>query len=249
MKNQVFGLVIVTAMLTSSFVLANCDYNPECHATPSYTPCCVGLNGFYIGGNIGVDSPTTYLTITTTKNFGNIGKTFLNTNISYGLQAGYDWNCGHSLFGLIADFNSANIKSKHSSTTPNAYKIMFDRYATFRGRFGFISPGNCLFYVTAGAALARLETKFIGLYYPFDHTIRKWKAHGKWGWSAGLGLEYLLKGNWSLGVDLLYMNFANKTYYSTYPEGTLIATRADSVWVFRTLVNYHLGNLFKFLSR
>ena len=74
----------------------------------------------------------------------------------------------------------------------------------------------------------------------------------RWGWVGGVGLEYKLGCNWSLGAEFLSLNFKE---HQTKVNGLLrrgddtplpLAFRfgsTDTVYVGRILLNYRLGDL------
>lgn len=238
MKQLIFGLGISFLMMYS-VASANDYYQKEC-CVPSPDLCCnAGLDGFYVGGNFGMISLTAYRTTLEPQiTNGPLGKTFMETDFTLGPQIGYNWNCQRVLFGLVADWNWTNIQNRYLSAGGfSTYGLMMDWYLTIRGRIG-INFRHCLFYLTAGSALAHLEMRFTanGAFYSVNHS--------HWGWTGGIGVEYLLGCKWSLGGDLLYMNFANSRY-NNFPNSVKFY-RSDTVWVARAIVNYHFGKLLSY---
>lgn len=231
MKKLIFGLGIVVAGLTCSVASAQ-YYGGDC-CPPVCDPCCVSdFNGFYFGGNLGVISEVAHL------NHIDESNTSLNdsrsishvaTDFTIGLQLGYDWQCGCSLFGLVADWNWVNVNHSFFGRCRNDDSW----FLTIRGRAG-VTVCDCLFYLTAGAATADLKARWNNDFFSSN------SCRNAWGWVGGVGVEYLLGCNWSVGADLLFMHFDEKRH-----------TREDqrfghsvSFYTARLLLNYRFGDLF-----
>lgn len=234
MKKLIFGLGISVWLMGSA--LANTyDYQEDCcYLSPCESYCEEGFGGFYLGGNFGLVTQTAFRT-TNSGNEGIRGHTYVETDGNIGVQTGYDWNCGYGVFGLVTDWDWANIYNTYiGSDQEVAHTVTLDWYLTIRARIG-ITASNCLFYVTAGAALAHIETKWD------EYEEYYYVNHSHWGWTGGVGFDYLLGCKWSLGADLLYMNFAHERF--TFVNN-LILHRSDTIWVVRAIINYHFSNLF-----
>lgn len=239
MKPFIFGLAVLAAGLSSSVASAYPYTDQRCCGRPSCpTFCEAGYNGFYIGGNLGVIS---YLALCNEDdNLGLKGKYYTDTGFTAGGQTGYDWNWGCPLLGVVADWDWSNIHQSHTALTGDLLKDKLDWYLTIRGRAG-VTVCDCLFYLTAGAALGGFETT--------------WRADGgseifhknasQWGWTGGFGVEYLLGYNWSLGADLLFMYFGyDKKAFTRTDGGIDVLGTNHAVWVARMILNYHFGDLF-----
>lgn len=221
MKKLIFGLGIIITGFSCTV------------ASASHACCDAPYNGLYIGGNIGVISHATHLN----EEFGEgfVGKTFIGTDFTAGARAGFDWRCGYSLIGIVADWNYSNL---YQSNLDGYFITKLDQYTTIRGRVG-ITSYNCLLYLTAGATYAHFSTTYV-----FSNWTRN-----RWGWTTGFGTEYILRDHLSLGFDLLYMGFANVEKHISFSDTAASLGKSDSVWVGRFIFNYYFGDPFKLFGR
>jgi opacity protein-like surface antigen len=179
---------------------------------------------------------------------------------SGGVQAGYDWQFGSRLFGIVGDINysdtEATARQNPSAGGPGVTLVdqatsgKMSWYGTLRGRLGLVADDS-LIYVTGGLAVADIETTVSNRVLPFTNETFS-TSDTRWGWTAGVGTETALWGGWSLVSELLYMQFdkANDTFRS----GPLVQNRNvgfeshDSAWVSKVGVNYR-GNAFAAAGR
>jgi outer membrane immunogenic protein len=185
--------------------------------------------GFYIGGNIGGKWAQTSGTIDIAPATGGSGTfggfsehlgavdagTFLG-----GGQVGYNWQSGQVVYGLEGDFDAQRWSATRTQATFNIGTIFVpgDSYtadsrwqASFRGRVGY-AWDRLLVYTTAGVAFTevRVGTNFI----PFTGTPGTSATDNPTilGATFGLGLEYAVWNNVSLGIEGRYTAYATHTY-------------------------------------
>jgi outer membrane immunogenic protein len=155
-----------------------------------------------------------------------------------GVQTGFNWQTGYAVFGIEGQYSWANLKGDHQDTfsgvlpDPNvpgpAIFTRSDRFATtikgiatIAGRIGLTSWPNdrTLFYVKAGAAYVN-EDYTQSLNASIDRacngcdTVANGQlsaSHSRWGWMAGIGVEYGLFDNWSAKVEYNYLDFGNES--------------------------------------
>lgn len=97
-----------------------------------------------------------------------------------GIQAGRDWQFGNWVVGVGADILRANgIASTNEFESISRAKI--------RGGYDF---GGTMAFVSVGASYAS--------HYDFGND---------WGYSAGVGIEHKLNGNWSVSGELVQHRF------------------------------------------
>jgi hypothetical protein len=100
-------LALGCALILGSFAFetARADDSPcgQCMCAPE------SFCGLYLGGNLGIFSHNAgrndldgFLT-------DNSGWTTIDTNLAGGVQAGYDWRFSDRVFGIVADWNGADI--------------------------------------------------------------------------------------------------------------------------------------------
>lgn len=126
----------------------------------------------------------------------------------YGLRAGYDWQSGRLVFGVVAEYTQGDSRDSVSafSTTPAFYTMTRDLDTTtaLRGRIGwtFGGQGDYLVYATAGAVRAKIDHRF-----STSNTANAFALRGDDevdGWQAGVGIERKVLDHLSLGLEYLY---------------------------------------------
>jgi outer membrane immunogenic protein len=105
----------------------------------------------------------------------------------YGLRAGYDWDFGQWVAGVGVDWDKADIDL---GAGPDA----IDSVARLKLRAGY-DLGQTLIYATAGGARAKAD---IGGISRSDN-----------GYFGGIGVEYALTDQWSVGGEILEHRFDN----------------------------------------
>lgn len=111
-----------------------------------------------------------------------------------GIQSGANWQFSRNwLIGIEADSSWGSIKGES-----NAAITKIDTLGTVRGRLGYVMD-NWMLYGTAGVAWAHTEAVV-----PADTSYDRFLL----GWTAGLGVEYLLSDRWSMKLEYLYTDFA-----------------------------------------
>lgn len=242
MKKLICGCAVAVCGFLVPQVIA---YDVCC---PSQYPCnsygdggC--FDGFYLGGNLGIISHTAHRNDQDGFFTDNSGWTTIDTNFAAGVQLGYDWLCCNKLLGLVADWNWTN-NEKRLHDNPNAgvnnyVNSEFDWFSTFRFRTG-MTVCDALIYITGGAALGRFETTWNTNQTPPG----EFKFHDtRWGWTGGMGAEFLAWCNWSLGAELLFLQFGNDRSSATAGPSRFRFGHSDSAWIGRVTLNYRFGDL------
>ena len=109
------------------------------------------------------------------------------------------------VFGEEVDLDVSRFRTTVSSTPVCAPGCEFrsDWVGTARLRFG-VEIGNFLPYVTGGLSFAQLSTDINGTPFGTQSKINI-------GWTAGVGLEYLLWDRWSAKIEYLYIDSSGIT--------------------------------------
>jgi outer membrane immunogenic protein len=105
----------------------------------------------------------------------------------YGLRAGYDYDFGRWVLGAGVDYDWSNINL-------NAGAGSIDKVARLKLRAG-ADLGQTLVYATAGGAYAEATVGGTG--------------YSDTGYFAGVGAEYMLNSQWSVGGEILAHRFDN----------------------------------------
>lgn len=240
MKKLIFGSLLAICF----------GFAPQANAqgfccAPQYDSCCCpqdDFSGLYVGGNVGV---ITHLAFRNdldgfTTGGSPAGFTSSDTNVTAGVILGYDWQCCNTVLGIVADWNWVNTDRKIRAlpnSTSNYHKHELDWFTTIRARAG-VSLCDVLFYLTGGAAVTRTNAAW------FNDPDRFHHERTRWGWVGGLGAEFKLWCNFSLGAELLHIHFSNHTRTFTSSAGTPFSfTNSDSAWIGRIILNYRFGDL------
>jgi outer membrane immunogenic protein len=184
-------------------------------------PTCAIFHGFYIGGHVGgafhdwswtdrddwkgeadVDLP----------NF--VSGT--DSGVAGGVQAGFNWQRGCTVFGLEADFSWADLGSSKLFTEGNppfpqdtlTVTSNVDGFGTLRTRAGVVVD-SLLLYVTGGLAFAdinRRATLFDERPGPDDLETFSFDDT-RFGLAAGVGAEWALTDFISLKSEALWLRF------------------------------------------
>jgi outer membrane immunogenic protein len=155
-----------------------------------------------------------------------------------GFQAGLNWQDGYLVVGIEAQYSFANLRGDHQSTFASVFDagdgfVTFNQsnrlstkikgIGTIAGRIGLASgpTDRTLFYVKGGAAYVKedfteaFDLNFFGCGFGFcgaaNFNGNLSASHSRWGWMAGIGLEYGLFDNWSAKVEYNYLDFGQKT--------------------------------------
>jgi outer membrane immunogenic protein len=233
-------------------------------AAPIARPACAQFGGWYVGANVGWG----YLEhnfhdrdfIANTIDSGLPRSTRdTKSGVNGGVQAGYNYQSGCTLFGVEADWSwsDTNATSFNLDGDGPAGGVGVDSssvssrmrwFGTLRGRSGVIVD-NVLIYATGGLAYANFARSY-SLFEdaPLTTTTFNW-SNTRWGWTAGVGTEWAFAPNWSLKSEVLYMSFEKDTATAIglgapFAGNLGQAYRLESqnnVWVSRIGVNYRFG--------
>ena len=120
-----------------------------------------------------------------------------------GGQLGYRWDQGTTVWGIEAAITGGDIKSKD-------LELKTHTRMDLKGQLGY-DMGNSLIYATAGGTWAKVKNT-VG-----DRTNVS-------GWLAGVGYDYQLQNNWTVGGELLYNAYKKN---GVKLQGTTFAVRAN----------------------
>jgi outer membrane immunogenic protein len=237
---------------------------------PVFVPPPFTWTGFYVGLNAGgiISSGSRSVTLVDPA-----AGDFLNSSFPGGIgngqsgflgggQAGYNWQTGAFVLGIVTDFDGTSLGKNfnfasapytaagiYSGDTLNVNaKASLDWLGTTRAKVGFVAtPDNRLmFYGTGGVAYGGGSSNFNifdanhGLYWTGN------PSSSRVGWTIGAGVEYALTNNITIGAEYLYADLGD-AHITTSPNA-LAAAAFPSVYatakidynasIFRALVNY-----------
>ena len=220
MKRSLFaGLSLLTLAVAMPASAADLPRGSMPYNAPAYAPS-YNWTGFYLGLNGGGawgDSDWNGLAISNNP-----------SGAMFGLTAGYNWQgLGNPwVFGLEGDIGWTNFGDSVTCTFGVACETKNNWLGTIRGRVGY-SWGRILPYVTGGVAFGDIDVVRSGFSGVSDTNA---------GWTAGVGLEGVIVGNWTAKLEYLHADLGDITC-SAVACGT--ATNVDlRLNILRAGVNY-----------
>jgi len=164
-----------------------------------------------------------------------------------GGQIGYRWQSSAFVFGLEAQGDWADLSARNASTVAGvANRTHIGAFGLFTGQVGY-AWNNALLFVKGGAAVTNNQYRGIGTGglagAEFDGA-----NDTRWGGTVGVGFEYGLTQNWSIGLeyDHLFMGTHDVTLRANgalAPVGTF--SRTDSIRqdvdLITARINYKFG--------
>lgn len=174
--------------------------------------CCLGLNsaaaqdwsGAYVGASLGRSVASVDDNYDSEHVFS-----FDADGTLWGLALGYNLQSGNMVYGVDASLSFGDLAGSGvcdpssclgSGTTPTA---TIDQMALLRARLGF-ADANRLYYATLGFARANAEVD--------DPTQGGIDAHQHSGWTAGLGMDWALSEQMTVGAEYVYARFEDIEY-------------------------------------
>lgn len=201
------------------------------------------FEGFYVGGNLGIFTNTAHRNDYDGFQEDNSGWSTNNTGFTAGVQVGYDMQfSSNALVGFVADWNWIDVDSSmriEPNDTGDNQRIRdnFDWFTTIRARAG-VTVCDALIYVTGGAAVTEVKTRWNDAADEFRD------SHTRWGWTGGVGTEFLLGCNFSIGAEVLFLQFSEHRRDFTAGADTYRFGHSDSAYVGRVILNYRFSDLF-----
>jgi outer membrane immunogenic protein len=206
-------------------------------------------SGFYFGGNIGgnwvdydshgftdvlntqpLPGPNSTL-LASTPAFDNTSAAFLG-----GGQAGYNLQFGPLVLGLEGDFDGAPSSTTKSLFVPARSgdsgfsaerKTESDWIGSARIRAGF-AYDRFLFYATGGGAFTDVDVRTTDSYPPNSVFVSSSSRKTQLGWTAGLGAEWAVRKEVSIGLEYRHSGFGRASYGSG-SFGPILTTQSTSV--------------------
>lgn len=177
-------------------------------ATVNWTGFHFGVQGAYVGA-AGVWTNTEFDERSATANF---------SGPSVGVRAGFDFQFGHVVLGVSADYNFANIEGNGDFVDDtDSFAIVLSSFGGLDARVG-VPIGRFLPYVIGGLAWANSShTYFSPNVNPPSESFGTSKY---WGWEAGIGVDLMLTDAIVARVEYRHSNYGNVAYEPTGPGPT-----------------------------
>ena len=173
------------------------------YRTPMYWTAC------YVGGNVGTAWSWASLTDTTgafTGPTNDLG-TQQTAGLAGGVQGGCDYQVGSIVFGIQGMWDGGRLTGNtiwqpfpqfsNSGTIP--------WFATVTGRVGVTFVPAAMFYAKLG--VAALHHDYSRNYFGVPVATG---SSSPFGWTAGIGVEWIFAGNWSLFAEYAYLGFGRR---------------------------------------
>lgn len=176
--------------------------------------------GLYIGANGGYSMGRTWTKEQSALPFDSVAlERFRDKSSGFtgGFQLGYNYQIGHVVAGLEADFNyrdwSSTLTSPSGAVTATTSGSFL---GTVRPRLG-IAAGPFLLYGTAGLAYGSPSTTITG---NTGNTLSASNTDVRYGWVAGAGIEYRLDRNWSIKAEYLHTDLGSTAISGVAADGS-----------------------------
>ncbi len=264
MKHFVLGGLAISALLIAAPLSVATAADMPLKAPPPAPLPVYSWTGFYIGLNAGYGWGRTHDDVNYLPDAASFGASpfTASSNMKGGLggvQAGYNFQINQSVVaGIEADYDAAHISGSPfvaplstfgGAPIPgwfhNANQVV-EGFGTVRGRLGVLATPQLLLYGTGGLAYGRIATNSFTSFTPaptfqYSESGSTWKT----GWTAGVGAEWAVGGNWSVKAEYLYMRFGsqNLVAFPLAPNAPFAVTNhwTTSTDIFRVGLNYKFG--------
>ena len=210
MRNK---LLLSSALFIAAISSASAADLPMYTKAPPPPPAPIFTwTGFYIGGNLGGKWANVGHEVTGTTTTFSFDKDTTSSVIGGG-QIGYNWQTGAWVFGIEGDIDAQDFSRNRVVGTTigpfvagDAFSVESRWQASLRGRIGYAAWDRSLLYVTGGAAWTNFKgtASLVGLgTFSNDTTIT--------GGTVGLGYEYAITNNLSLGIEGRWSFYGDRT--------------------------------------
>jgi outer membrane immunogenic protein len=209
MRNSTLAIVLFLALAWGTRQAAAAD---GAGASPAFnwSGFYIGLNG---GGSWGDNSVDYFLFTPGVSLRPDVGDMNSDSFVAGG-QLGYSHQTGFIVLGIESDvaWRDAEVnKLFHFPGAPDFTRFRSEQnwFGTVRPRVGF-PIGSLLLYGTAGLAFGNLEHSVRETLPGVGSRFRS-KSDTQAGWTAGGGVDYGFSGNWSAGLEYLYVDLGSTT--------------------------------------
>src|SRR3984893_9266118 len=159
------------------------------------------------------------------------------TGMLGGFQAGYNLQLpNRGVLGVEADVSFTSPVDR-PKLDPAPFNTTLEYAATARGRIGY-AFGTILPYVTGGVAWGQTRVNLNA----GDGSPLSSRLLPHVGWTAGLGMEMAVGGNWTAKIEYDYIDLAARTY--GLGDATLPDLNVDPrIHAIKVGLNYQLGDM------
>jgi len=199
------GFLLATIAGAAFAPVAQAADMPVARKAPGYVDPPASWAGWYIGGHIGANWQQAHNDNT----YAAYHATSTGTGFIGGGQLGFNWQRGSFVFGIEADGSwlsgGGNVpQDGNGYSASNKVRWL----ATVRPRFG-LAVGDTMVYATAGVAFGGVRNS-----NTLDATGTfgtKSESKTRVGWAAGGGIEHMLNRNWTIGLEVLFVDLGRSS--------------------------------------
>lgn len=194
--------------------------------------------GFYVGGHFGYGDAS-FGPATNPLPEQGVVLPHSATGLSGGYQLGYNRQFANRVvLGIEADATfTGPLDGPALARSPVPFNTAIDYVGTIRGRIGYAFD-RFMPYVTGGIAWGHTH---INVNDADGVTPSFPVGHYQAGWTAGLGLEYAVSGNWTAKAEYEYIDLSRKTYdLSGFGLGSVNVD--PRIHLFKLGLNYQFGD-------
>jgi high affinity Mn2+ porin len=178
---------------------------------PSKAPALKAVydwTGFYVGGHFGYGDAS-FGGATNPLPLQGVLFPHSPTGLIGGFQMGYNRElANHLVLGVEADASFTSPED-FPALVEAPFNTTLDHVGTLRGRIGY-AFGRWMPFVTGGFAWGHTHININDP--PTAGEVISAVGHYHPGWTAGLGLEFAVSGNWTAKLEYDYVGLAGRTY-------------------------------------
>jgi outer membrane immunogenic protein len=270
-------LLLATSTLVFAGSALAADLPPRMAVkAPVVAPVAYSWTGCFVGGHVGAGWSRTgwsepYVPAGAFPVLAPTGSSF-NTNgdagVLGGVQAGCDYQfAGNWVIGIGGDFSWADIRDSGidpffagKNGGPMTVNSRTDQMATLTGRIGY-SFDRVLVYAKGGGAWAHDKYDLQNLFAMYGGfcaapgfvACNPTGSTDRFGWTAGVGVEWAFAQNWTLFGEYAHYGFNNKSVTFTDPNNsnnplTVFAIKKD-IDVVKVGINYRFWSAAPVVAR
>ncbi len=196
MQNIFLAGIAAAALLSGSALASDLPTKAPAYQAPVAAPP-YNWSGFYVGANFGGGWSSGSLNIPDNNLYGGL------TEFIGGVQAGYNFQAGHFLFGVEGDFDGAGF-SHPVLSNPTLGFVNQHWIGTVAGRVGLVNDQWLVFAKLGGGWVQSDATLNL------PGTVWNGSSTSS-GWLAGAGIEYGFKPHWTVKLEYDYLGLSNWT--------------------------------------
>ncbi len=167
---------------------------------------------------------------------------FSGSGLIGGAEAGYNWQTGGLVMGVVGDIAAANIRGTYMDDSALfSVDSTINWLSTARFNIG-VPMGNVLFYGTGGLAVGGVTN---GLHdYYGDDVVNTSDKTTNVGWTAGGGVAAAITNNWIIKAEFLYVDLGTKNVSFSEPDapdpgfGLITSSAKTTASILRVGIDY-----------